>query len=212
MATTLNQQVALDEALVPSVQRLRIRRSNFRLPSDIQSKEPILQVVYDVLRNFPFFKAFLVTADVPEIYMQEFWATTKLHQHSIRFKMDTRKHVLDLEAFREMLHIRTSKYWGVLRILMISLRLIPLVSKGYVTMKALVNMCINCLHGNMVKIQEVPTAETCTDFKPVEHVQNDAGYNVFSNGLQHSEQPESVSNTCLVETDDSNVIPDSPDM
>nr|GFB46011.1 hypothetical protein [Tanacetum cinerariifolium] len=37
--------------------------------------------------------------------MQEFWATAKLHQHSICFKMDTKKHVLDLEAFREMLHI-----------------------------------------------------------------------------------------------------------
>nr|GFA28588.1 hypothetical protein [Tanacetum cinerariifolium] len=97
--------VALDEALVPSEQRLRIGRSNLRLPLDIQSKEPTLQVVYDVLRNSPFFRAFLVMADVPEIYMQEFWATTKLHQHSIRFKMDTRKHVLDLEAFREMLHI-----------------------------------------------------------------------------------------------------------
>nr|GEW63412.1 hypothetical protein [Tanacetum cinerariifolium] len=86
--------VALDEALVPSAQRLRIGRSNFLLPSDIQSKEPTLQVVYDVLRNSPFFKAFLVTADVPEIYMQEFWATTKLHQHSICFKMDSRKHGL----------------------------------------------------------------------------------------------------------------------
>nr|GEZ12801.1 hypothetical protein [Tanacetum cinerariifolium] len=105
MATTLDQQVALDEALVPSTQTLRIRRSNLRLPSDIQSKEPTLQVVYDVLRNSPFLKAFLVTADVPEIYMQEFWATAKLHQHSIRFKIDTRKHVLDLEPFREMLHI-----------------------------------------------------------------------------------------------------------
>nr|GFA07731.1 hypothetical protein [Tanacetum cinerariifolium] len=40
----------------------------------------------------------------------------------------------------------------------------------------------------------------------------DAGYNVFANDLQHSEQSESLSNTCLVETDDSNVIPDSPDM
>nr|GEX86657.1 reverse transcriptase domain-containing protein [Tanacetum cinerariifolium] len=50
-------------------------------------------------------KAFLVTADVPEIYMQEFWVTAKPHQHSIRFKRDTKKHVLDLEAFREMLHI-----------------------------------------------------------------------------------------------------------
>nr|GFB10065.1 hypothetical protein [Tanacetum cinerariifolium] len=50
-------------------------------------------------------RAFQVTADVPEIYMQEFWATTKLHHNSIRFKMDTKKSVLDLEAFREMLHI-----------------------------------------------------------------------------------------------------------
>nr|GEZ94225.1 hypothetical protein [Tanacetum cinerariifolium] len=105
MATTIDQQVALDEALIPSTQRLRIGRRNFRLPSDIQSKESTLQVVYDVLRNSPFFRAFLVTADVPEIYMQEFWATAKLHHNSIRFKMDTKKSVLDLEAFREMLHI-----------------------------------------------------------------------------------------------------------
>nr|GEZ94611.1 hypothetical protein [Tanacetum cinerariifolium] len=105
MATTIEQQVALDEALVPSAQRLRIGQSNFQLPSDIQSKESTLQVVYDVLRRSPFFKAFLVTIDVPEIYMQEFWATAKVHQHSIRFKMDTRKHIVDLEAFREMLHI-----------------------------------------------------------------------------------------------------------
>nr|GFA25881.1 hypothetical protein [Tanacetum cinerariifolium] len=76
MATTIEQQVALDEALVPSTKRLRIGRSNFRLPSDIQSKESTLQVVYDVLRRCPFCQAFLVTADVPEIYMQEFWATT----------------------------------------------------------------------------------------------------------------------------------------
>nr|GEY49264.1 putative ribonuclease H-like domain-containing protein [Tanacetum cinerariifolium] len=44
--------------------------------------------------------------------------------------------------------IETFKYWGVLRILMISLRLIPLVSNGYVTMKALANMCINFLLGS----------------------------------------------------------------
>nr|GFA55040.1 hypothetical protein [Tanacetum cinerariifolium] len=75
MATMIEQQVVLDEALVPSTQRS------------------------------PFFKAFLVMADVPEIYMQEFWATATVHQHSIRFQMDTRKHIVNLEAFREMLHI-----------------------------------------------------------------------------------------------------------
>nr|GEW09210.1 hypothetical protein [Tanacetum cinerariifolium] len=64
----------------------------------------------------------------------------------------------------------------------------------------------------MAKIQEVPTADSGTDSEPVEQVQNDAEYNVFANHLQHSEQSEFVSNTCLVETDDSNVIPDSPDM
>nr|GFA90591.1 hypothetical protein [Tanacetum cinerariifolium] len=82
MATTIDQQVALDESLIPSTQRLRIGRSNFRLPSDIQSKESTLQVVYDVLWNSPLYKAFQVTADI-----------------------DTKKSVLDLEAFRKMLHI-----------------------------------------------------------------------------------------------------------
>nr|GEZ48571.1 hypothetical protein [Tanacetum cinerariifolium] len=75
MATIIKQQVALDEALVPSTQRC------------------------------PFFKAFLVTADVPEIYMQEFWATAYVHQHSIRFKLDNKKHIVILETFRDMLHI-----------------------------------------------------------------------------------------------------------
>nr|GFB19893.1 hypothetical protein [Tanacetum cinerariifolium] len=64
----------------------------------------------------------------------------------------------------------------------------------------------------MAKIQEVPTADTCTDSEPLEQVQNDVGYNVFSNELQQFELSESISNTCLVETNDSNVIPDSPDM
>nr|GEY98344.1 hypothetical protein [Tanacetum cinerariifolium] len=64
----------------------------------------------------------------------------------------------------------------------------------------------------MAKIQEVPTAESGTDFKPLEQVQNDTGYNVFANDLQHSEESKSVSNTCLVETNDSNVFLDSPNM
>nr|GEU44661.1 hypothetical protein [Tanacetum cinerariifolium] len=64
----------------------------------------------------------------------------------------------------------------------------------------------------MAKIQEVPTANSSTDSEPIEQVQTDAGYNVFANDLQHSEQSELVSDTCLVETDDINVIFDSPDM
>nr|GEU65436.1 hypothetical protein [Tanacetum cinerariifolium] len=64
----------------------------------------------------------------------------------------------------------------------------------------------------MAKIQEVPTADSGTNSEPLEQVNNDTGYNVFANDLQHSEQSESISNICLVEMDDSNVIPDLPDM
>ncbi|GJW80799.1 hypothetical protein Tco_0144774 [Tanacetum coccineum] len=64
----------------------------------------------------------------------------------------------------------------------------------------------------MEKIQEVPTADSGTDTEPLEQVQYDAGYNVFSNERQHSEQPKSISNTCVVEKVDSNVIPNSSDM
>nr|GEV50671.1 hypothetical protein [Tanacetum cinerariifolium] len=105
MDTTIDQQVAMDEALVPHARRLRIGRKNFRLLLDIASKESTLELVYDVLRLTPFFKAFLVTADVPKIYMQELWATTTIHHHSIRFKMDNKKHIINLDSFREMLHI-----------------------------------------------------------------------------------------------------------
>nr|GEV06461.1 retrotransposon protein, putative, Ty1-copia subclass [Tanacetum cinerariifolium] len=105
MDTTVDQQASKDEALVPHARRLRIGRSNFRLLSDISSKKSTLQLVYDVLRLTPFFKAFLVTADVLEIYMQEFWATAMVHHYSIQFKIDNKKHIVNLESFREMLHI-----------------------------------------------------------------------------------------------------------
>nr|GEV14396.1 hypothetical protein [Tanacetum cinerariifolium] len=64
----------------------------------------------------------------------------------------------------------------------------------------------------MAKIQEVPTVNSGTDSKPLEQVQNDTRYNVCANALQYSEQSESINNICVVETDDSNVIPDSPNM
>ncbi|GJV80154.1 integrase, catalytic region, zinc finger, CCHC-type containing protein [Tanacetum coccineum] len=64
----------------------------------------------------------------------------------------------------------------------------------------------------MAKLQEVPTADSGTDIEPLEKVQYDAEYNVFANKRQHSEQPKSISNTCVVKKVDSNVIPDSPDM
>ncbi|GKB05610.1 hypothetical protein Tco_0833805 [Tanacetum coccineum] len=57
-----------------------------------------------------------------------------------------------------------------------------------------------------------PNADSGTDTEPLEQVQYDTDTNVFANDLQHFDQSESINNTCVVETGDSNVIPDSPDM
>ncbi|GJR66443.1 retrovirus-related pol polyprotein from transposon TNT 1-94 [Tanacetum coccineum] len=64
----------------------------------------------------------------------------------------------------------------------------------------------------MAKIQDVPIVESGTNTKPLEHVQYNAEYNVFANERHHSKQSESISNTCVVEKVDSNVITNSPDM
>nr|GEY37432.1 hypothetical protein [Tanacetum cinerariifolium] len=64
----------------------------------------------------------------------------------------------------------------------------------------------------MLLCKQAEKADSGTDSEPLEQVQNDTGYNVFSNELQHFKQSESIINTYVVETDDSNVIPDSPDM
>ncbi|GJS63165.1 hypothetical protein Tco_0677729 [Tanacetum coccineum] len=50
------------------------------------------------------------------------------------------------------------------------------------------------------------------DTKPMVEVPYTAEYNVFVVDTQHSEQPECIINTCVVEKADSNVTPDSPDM
>ncbi|GJY81449.1 hypothetical protein Tco_0494200 [Tanacetum coccineum] len=104
MDITKAEQIALDDALVAPANRLKIGKCNLRLSSDLTSKEATLQVVYDVLKLTPFYKAFQASADVPEIYMQEFWATASVHNRLIRFKMNNKKHIvnLDLEHSREI--------------------------------------------------------------------------------------------------------------
>ncbi|GJW64262.1 hypothetical protein Tco_0116146 [Tanacetum coccineum] len=72
------QQKDLDDDLVASAIRLKIGKCNLRLSSNLNSKEPTLQVVLNALKLASFYKVFEITADVPEIYMQEFWICPKL--------------------------------------------------------------------------------------------------------------------------------------
>ncbi|GJX31119.1 hypothetical protein Tco_0240974 [Tanacetum coccineum] len=84
---------------------LKIVKCNQRLISTLKSNEATIQVVLDALKLTPFYKAFEVTTNVPEVYMQEFWATVSLHYKSLRFKMNDKSHIVNLENFRDMLQI-----------------------------------------------------------------------------------------------------------
>ncbi|GJU77964.1 hypothetical protein Tco_1275034 [Tanacetum coccineum] len=84
MDITQDEQIALDDALVAPANKLKIGKSNLRLSSDLESKEATLQVVYGVLKLTPFYKAFQITADVPD---------------------HNKKHIVNLEYFREMLQV-----------------------------------------------------------------------------------------------------------
>nr|GEV49041.1 hypothetical protein [Tanacetum cinerariifolium] len=68
--------------------------------------------------------------------------------------------------------------------------------------------------GVPLRAEKVSTAETRPTFdaEPLEQVQPDDDYNVFATVRQHFEQPEFINNTHVVETFDSNVIPNSLDM
>ncbi|GJR77878.1 hypothetical protein Tco_0090243 [Tanacetum coccineum] len=105
MSITKEQQQALDDALVPREQRLKIGSCNYRLSTTFKPKEPTFQVALDVLSLTPFYPAFLITASVPAVYMHEFWTTASYHKHSIRFKLNTKSYSFDLDTFRNMLQM-----------------------------------------------------------------------------------------------------------
>nr|GEZ26005.1 hypothetical protein [Tanacetum cinerariifolium] len=69
MDTTKAQQIALDDALVAPANRLKIGKCNHRLNFDLKSNEPTIQVVLDALKLTPFYNAFQITPNVPEIYI-----------------------------------------------------------------------------------------------------------------------------------------------
>ncbi|GKA81758.1 hypothetical protein Tco_0788450 [Tanacetum coccineum] len=105
MSMTEEQQQALDDALVPREQGLTIGSCNYRLSIIFRPKEPTFQVALDVLTLTPFYPAFLITASVPTVYMQEFWSTVTYQKHHIRFKINKKSYSFDLDSFRNMLQM-----------------------------------------------------------------------------------------------------------
>ncbi|GKF83151.1 hypothetical protein Tco_0244807, partial [Tanacetum coccineum] len=63
------QQTKLDLELVPKENRLDIGKCNGRIPHGLKPKEETFQVVLDALAITQCYPVFLITADVPEVYM-----------------------------------------------------------------------------------------------------------------------------------------------
>nr|GEU98707.1 zf-CCHC domain-containing protein/UBN2 domain-containing protein [Tanacetum cinerariifolium] len=99
------QQAARKEKLVPSADGVKISATNMRIEPSVPQKKETLQVVLDIIKASPCFKDFTITADVLEIYMQQFWLTDKKLKktHFYEFDMDDKKFQVDVEVFREIL-------------------------------------------------------------------------------------------------------------
>ncbi|GKC85998.1 hypothetical protein Tco_1141715 [Tanacetum coccineum] len=69
-----------DEQIVPRSQWLTIRKSNLLFNAQKIQKNPIFQISVDILSNTNFFQAFTASANVPAIYLQQFWKTMSYNE------------------------------------------------------------------------------------------------------------------------------------
>ncbi|GJR14986.1 hypothetical protein Tco_0797638 [Tanacetum coccineum] len=70
-------------------------------------KEETFQVVIDLIKNSTCFKAFTISADIPKIFMQQFWYSIKKVQgmDSYEFLLANKKCVVNADVFRTILDI-----------------------------------------------------------------------------------------------------------
>ncbi|GKB45784.1 hypothetical protein Tco_0896537 [Tanacetum coccineum] len=71
------QQVVLDNALVALEKQIKIEKHNVRIKFSKPQRETTYRVILDALKLSPCHPAFLITAEVPDVYMHQFWNTIK---------------------------------------------------------------------------------------------------------------------------------------
>nr|GEX30708.1 hypothetical protein [Tanacetum cinerariifolium] len=71
------QVAARDDKWVPTKKRVKTSITNVRQETNVPQKEETFQVIIDVIENSTYYKAFTISAEVPKIFMQQFWYTVK---------------------------------------------------------------------------------------------------------------------------------------
>nr|GEW91861.1 putative ribonuclease H-like domain-containing protein [Tanacetum cinerariifolium] len=79
------QQAAPDEKLVPTKDRVKTVKSNLRMDPTLTQKEKTYQVILDIIKNTPYYNAFLIFTDVQKIYMRQFWLQGSTETHFKKF-------------------------------------------------------------------------------------------------------------------------------
>ncbi|GKC97760.1 hypothetical protein Tco_1168035, partial [Tanacetum coccineum] len=87
-----------DEQIVPHSQWLTIRKSNLLFNAQKIQKNPIFQILVDILSNTNFFQAFTASANVPAIYLQQFWNTMKYNEKTGVYSCQVDEQWFDLSA------------------------------------------------------------------------------------------------------------------
>ncbi|GKC76416.1 hypothetical protein Tco_1127190, partial [Tanacetum coccineum] len=77
------------------------------METTVHQKEETFQVIIDVIKNSTCFKAFTISAEVLEIFMQQFWYTIKKvkDKESYEFILANKKCVVNAKVFRKILDI-----------------------------------------------------------------------------------------------------------
>ncbi|GKB92520.1 hypothetical protein Tco_0964792 [Tanacetum coccineum] len=77
------------------------------LETIVPQKEETFQVCIDIIKNSTCFKAFTISAHIPEIFMQQFWHTIKKVQgtNSYEFLLANKKYVVNVDVFKTILDI-----------------------------------------------------------------------------------------------------------
>ncbi|GKB89363.1 hypothetical protein Tco_0961635 [Tanacetum coccineum] len=100
------QQTKLDLELVPKENRFDIEKCNGIIPRGFSPREPTFQATLDAIALTPCYPTFLITVDVPKVYMHQFWNSVYKHADFYRFKIDKKKRFkLTLEVFRDIFQI-----------------------------------------------------------------------------------------------------------
>ncbi|GKC06892.1 hypothetical protein Tco_0998502 [Tanacetum coccineum] len=87
-----------DEQIVPRSQWLTIGKSNLLFNAQKIQKNPIFQISVDLLSNTNFYQAFTASANVPAIYLQQFWNTMKYNEKTGVYSCQVDEQWFDLSA------------------------------------------------------------------------------------------------------------------